>query len=198
MRQWQFPRYHFHGKKTIRTIPVTYSRPAAEALANEDFEDDGNGNPAFANKYFVTGGTHPVVFSGGRIDELSVEGWGSHAMYPNPGIWKRPAGPSTIEEYVVENGSIGAGTKMFDFNNYQNIKIMPSKEYALANLTNDPEYSWVIFGGYWGDVVSFPSGDQTAISAIINNFVLMVTIGIVQVIPDINVAAISPYGGIYR
>ncbi len=91
--------YGFHGKRTLRTIMVTYNTSAAEALYQEEFIDDGNANLAFANKYFVIDGTHPVSFGGGRISELGFEGWGSHAQYPCPGIWIRHAGIDS-EEYV--------------------------------------------------------------------------------------------------
>ncbi|MCG8605772.1 hypothetical protein MJD09_12345, partial [bacterium] len=115
-------RYPFHAESTLRTIPVSYSTSAAEALYDEEFIEDGNGNPTFANKYFVIDGTHPVTFGGGKISELGHFGWGSHAQYPSPGKWIRENlwGLANIDELVVENGSISSETLSFDFNNYQN------------------------------------------------------------------------------
>jgi len=194
--------YRFHGEKTVRTIPVPYSQSVAEALYDKTFEDDGNDNPAFANKYFVIAGTHPVTFGGGRTKNLGIEGWGSHAQYPSPGIWERTI--VNIKEYVVESGSIYLDSERFDFNNYQNIKIIPPKQYVLTHYQNNPEYSWVVFGGWWGNVFSYPSADQNFWADLVNGLVGVATNAVsfgfwdVTVIPESNIAAKSPYGGYYE
>jgi hypothetical protein len=198
--------YPYHKVRTIRTSSVTYTPAAAEALHQEVFWDDGNDNPAFAHKYFVIAGTHPVSFGGGRTDEQGIEGWGSHAQYPCPGVWKRKKGiwiaSITIEEYVVENGSINNETISIDFNNYQNIKVLPPRQYVISHLISNPEYNWLVFGGWWGDVVSYPSAEEGFLSNVPDFLVDVVetylVFGIfvdITLVPDVNMAPLSPYGG---
>ena len=194
-------RYPFHEEATVRTQPIIYSTTTAEGLFQKTFEDDGNGNPAFANKYFVEDNTHPVTFGGGRMDEWGFEGWGSHAQYPSPGIWTRVKGGKTIEEYVVENGSISNETLYFDFNNSQNIVLMRPRAYIVNNLRSDPDYNWAIFGGFWGEPFSYPSVDQGFFADLINLLIdvfVAYSFGILSFLPEIpgiNVAPFSPYGG---
>ncbi|MCG8605769.1 hypothetical protein MJD09_12330 [bacterium] len=82
-----------------------------------------------------------------------------------------------IEEYVVENGSISNETIQIDFNGFQNIMIIPPKSYVVQNLITDPDYNWLVFGGYWGHRFTTPTGTFLGIA-----------IG--------NEAALGPYGGI--
>ncbi|MCG8605768.1 hypothetical protein MJD09_12325 [bacterium] len=80
--------YPFHGLRTVRTQPLPFSQQEAESFWQEVYYEEGETHPA-RFKYFVIDGTHPVSFSGGRIDEGGVEGWGSHAQYPLLGTWIR-------------------------------------------------------------------------------------------------------------
>ena len=45
--------YPIHGISSVRTTKVTYDPNFAESLNSETFNDEGNSNPVFANKYFV-------------------------------------------------------------------------------------------------------------------------------------------------
>jgi hypothetical protein len=121
--------FPFHTVGTKRITSVTYSASAAEALHQQIFDEDGNSNPAFGNKYFVVNGTHPVAFAGGRMDEQGMQGWGSHGLYPCSGEWRRhkPFG-ITLEEHVVENGSISNETLFLIL-----ITIRILKFYLLVN-----------------------------------------------------------------
>jgi hypothetical protein len=192
--------FNFHGEKTIRTIPVTFYVSLAEALSVHEFWNDGNGNPAFANKYFVIDGTHPVTFGGGKTDYYGVRGWGSHAQYPCPGTWIRDKAVD-VYEYVCQYGMLLTDMQEFRFNNYNNIRVLPPKHYIVNNLRYDVNYNWAIFGGFWGGVYSYPSAEQTSFPQIVNdilnflNGVLFLGFEVIPEIPDINIAAFSPYRG---
>lgn len=84
--------YPIHGIGSVRTIKVDYNQNLAESFAGQTFNDDGYGNPAFANKYFAIAQTHPVSFVSGYLEYDGVWGFGSHAQYPCPGKWHRVEG----------------------------------------------------------------------------------------------------------
>ncbi len=107
--------YPIHGIGSLRTIKVSYDENLAESFAGQIFVDDGNDNPAFANKYFAIDQTHPVSFGGGYLEEDGVWGFGSHAQYPCPGKWHRTEVPVFVEldEFVIAGASIELETVEF-------------------------------------------------------------------------------------
>ncbi len=134
--------YPFHAVGTIRHDPIAYTEDYAETFYNKTYYDQGY-DQLFGDNYFVIDNTHPVSFAGGRINELGLEGYGSHAQYPLIGTWIREVTilQVDIEEYVVENGSIPGETIRIDFNNYQNIILIPPKAYVVEHLINDTDFN---------------------------------------------------------
>ncbi|NIT56580.1 MAG: hypothetical protein GWN00_10215 [Aliifodinibius sp.] len=83
-----------------------------------------------------------------------------------------------VEEYVVQNGSIPNETIRIDFNNYQNIILIPPKQHVLNCLINDTDFNWLVFGGYWGHRFTTPSAQVPIVGGYVGN-----------------IAPLSPYGG---
>lgn len=106
-------------------------------------------------------------------------GWGSHAQYPLIGTWIRELTifQVDVEEYVVHNGSITDETIRIDFSNYQNIILIPPKEYVLDHLISDTDFNWLVFGGYWGHRFTEPTA-YVPFEGYVGN-----------------IAPLSPYGG---
>ncbi|MFQ5771636.1 MAG: hypothetical protein ACE5HX_13950, partial [bacterium] len=199
--------YPIHGMASVRTIKVTYDQLLAQSFAGQTFNDDGNDNPAFANKYFVINQTHPVTFGGGFLSNYGVWGYGSHAQYPTPGKWVRTEVPVVVvlNEFVVAGGSIDLETVPFNFNNYQNIKIIPPRQYVIDNLRRDPNFNWLVFGGWWGHWRSLPTaGDRLIIVDIldfISEILDFIPLPFIPFLPDVieipvtNASPLSPYKG---
>jgi len=194
--------YPIHGLSSSRVTQVTYDPNFAESLNSETFNDEGNSNSVFANKYFVIDQTHPVSFGGGYLEYDGFWGYGSHAQYPCPGTWHRSKGLGAVQlDEIVEADGVFQRTVQFDFNNYQNIKIIPPRQYVVANLLNNTNFNWLVFGGWWGHPVSLPTA---AAGNVTTNLVLFFT-GLIDLLPFVEVevslenkAPLSPYKGSIR
>jgi hypothetical protein len=189
--------YPIHGISSVRTTKVTYDQNIAQSLAGQTFNDDGNGNPSFANKYFAISQTHPVSFGGGYLEKDGVWGFGSHAQYPCPGKWRRTK-VVNFDEFVVAGGLINLETVQFNFNNYQNIKLIPPRQYVINYLRNDQNFNWLVFGGFWGHPVSKPTAGEDNLLVDLIDFI----IGFFNILPFVeleiplqNIAPLSPYKG---
>jgi len=169
--------YPFHGQRTVRNNAIAYNEIFAETFYQQVYYEEGE-NHAYGASYFVINNSHPVSFAGGLIEELGLSGWGSHAQYPLIGTWIREETvfQVEIEEYVVTGGSISTETIQINFNNYQNIVIVPPKSYVVSNLIDDTNFNWLVFGGFWGHRRSLPTA----------------MIGSVELE---NIAPLSPYRG---
>lgn len=197
--------YPIHGLGSVRPIKVTYDQNLAESLAGQTFNDEGNNNPAFANKYFALGQTHPVSFGGGFLSKDGIWGYGSHAQYPSPGKWHRTkALVISLDEFVVAGGLINLETVQFNFNNYQNIKLIPPRQYVIDNLRQDPNFNWLVFGGLWGHWRSLPTAGANGSLSPSDAILLLsqIVAGLLSALPFVeieipfgNTAPLSPYRG---
>ncbi len=198
--------YPIHGMSSVRTTKVEYNQSLAESFAGQTFNDDGNGNPAFANKYFAINQTHPVSFGGGYLEFDGVWGFGSHAQYPCPGKWHRTEVVISLDEFVVSGGLISLETVQFDFNDYQNIKLIPPRDSVVNNLRTDTNYNWLVFGGLWGHWRSLPTagGGMLGIEDFLNyltDILDFIPLPFIPFLPNLveppvtNGAPLSPYQG---
>ena len=104
--------------------------------------------------YWVVGNTHPKVYVGGYGCSIDgYDGYGSHGSYPKAKKWSGVAGkwPAKLDENVHGNGL------HINFNNYQNIVILPSIE--SVDTDNSP-LNWMWFASHWGHPQSKPSAGE--------------------------------------
>lgn len=104
-----------------------------------------------------------------------------------------------MDEFVVAGGLISQETVQFYFNNYQNIKLIPPRDYVVNNLRTDTNYNWLIFGGLWGHWNSLPTAGANNLIFKLVDFVTEIY-NLVPFAPDIeipleNIAPLSPYRG---
>lgn len=90
------------------------------------------------------------------------------------------------------------------FNTYQNIKLIPPRQYVIDNLRQDPNFSWLVFGGFWGHWRSLPTAGANGSLSPSDALLLLTQIvtGLLNALPFVdieipfaNTAPLSPYRG---
>ncbi len=100
--------------------------------------------------YSIVNSTHPAVFVGGHTGFIDgYDGHGTHGSFPDDGNWPN------INPIGTDEDVDGFGLHI-DFNNYQNIVIMP----AIETVQPGDPLEWMTFAAYWGHAKSSPSAGE--------------------------------------